>query len=102
LTLCLETGQKFVVDNTNPTIASRAAYIQAAKQKRFTVVGYYFHTDLAEAMQRNGQRTGKEVVSVIGMRATHKKLQPPTLAEGFDRLYEVQIIDQRFEVRELN
>jgi hypothetical protein len=30
LQLCLDTGQKFVMDNTNPTVASRATYIEAS------------------------------------------------------------------------
>jgi predicted kinase len=89
--LCLATGQKFVIDNTNPTLIERRKYIDAAKEARFEVVGYYFHSTVQEAICRNSQRTGKEIVSVIGIRATNKKLQPPQLAEGFDALYEVKI-----------
>jgi predicted kinase len=96
--LCLATGQKFVVDNTNPTIAVRKAYIEAAKAHRFTVVGYFFNANIQDAIARNSQRVGKENISIIGIRATYKKLQPPTLAEGFDALYEVSIIDNRFQV----
>ena len=33
LNTCLESGQRFVVDNTNPTRAERAVYIAAAKAK---------------------------------------------------------------------
>ena len=32
LALCLETGQRFVIDNTNPTRQDRAKYIEAAKE----------------------------------------------------------------------
>lgn len=42
LQLCLNTGQKFVVDNTNPSIAERKKYIEAAKAVRFAVIGYFF------------------------------------------------------------
>jgi len=99
--LCLETGQKFVIDNTNPTPAVRARYIEAAKQYRFTIIGYYFNSSIHEAIARNNQRTGKELISVIGIRATYKKLQPPTLQEGFDKLFEVKLSDHHFEVMEL-
>jgi predicted kinase len=99
LQLCLDTGQKFVMDNTNPTVASRATYIEAARRHRFQVIGYYFNTQLHEALARNHQRTGKEVVSIAGIRATHKKLQLPTIHEGFDDLFEVCIQDRAFEVR---
>src|SRR5215203_4775758 len=68
LQLCLATGQKFVVDNTNPTLIERRKYIDAAKEARFEVVGYYFHSTVPEAIYRNSQRAGKEVVSLIGIR----------------------------------
>jgi predicted kinase len=94
--LCLATGQKFVVDNTNPTVAERRKYIDPAKESRFSVVGYFFKTTVAAAIERSSRRTGKENVAVIGIRATNKKLQPPTLDEGFDLLYEVQITSTGF------
>ena len=98
LELCLATGQKFVVDNTNPTIVERRKYIDAAKARRFEVIGYFFNTTIQEAIYRNSRRTGKENIAVIGIRATYKKLQPPTLAEGFDQLYEVVIEENRFQL----
>jgi predicted kinase len=101
LQLCLETGQKFVIDNTNPNTATRTPYIEAARRHRFQVVGYYFNTDLHEALARNSQRAGKEVVSIAGVRATYKKLQRPRLQEGFDKLFEVTLIGSNFEVQEL-
>ncbi|HEV7330630.1 MAG TPA: AAA family ATPase [Flavisolibacter sp.] len=93
---CLATGQKFVVDNTNPTIAERKKYIEAAKEAAFKVVGYFFNAAVPEALERNRQRSGKELVSEIDIWAINKKLQPPTLAEGFDELYEVRIIENIF------
>jgi predicted kinase len=98
LHLCLATGQKFVVDNTNPTAAERQRYIAAAKQHRFQVVGYFFDTLVQHALERNSKRLGKEQVSVVGIRATNKKLQPPTPAEGFDNLFTVTISNGSFVV----
>lgn len=99
--LCLATGQKFVIDNTNPTIAERKKYIEASKDARFEVIGYFFNTTVAEAIERNNRRTGKENVSIIGIRATCKTLQPPTPDEGFKALYEVSIQNGNFEVKKL-
>jgi predicted kinase len=99
--LCLATGQKFVVDNTNPTLAERKKYLEAAKEARFEVIGYFFSTTVAGAIERNSQRTGKDFVSPIGIRATYKKLQPPTPDEGFDALYEVTIQHGKFDVKKL-
>lgn len=42
---CLSTQQRFVVDNTNPTRVERAPYIEAAKNAKFRVVGYFFEPD---------------------------------------------------------
>ena len=53
---CVETGQPFVVDNTNPTRAERAVYIRAAKDAGFRVVGYYFQSRVEDCKRRNDQR----------------------------------------------
>ncbi len=88
---CLAAKQPFVVDNTNATIADRARYIAPAKAAHFRVVGYYFQSKLQDAVQRNRQRATAKVIPEIGMAATYKRLQPPSLAEGFDQLYSVTI-----------
>lgn len=90
LSACLEMKQPFVIDKTNPTVKHRERYIQAAKANRFQVVAYYFVPDLKLSLLRNAARTGKERVPDMGLYATFKKLQPPTLEEGFDLLYTVR------------
>lgn len=98
---CLATGQKFVVDNTNPTAAERKRYIEAAKEVGFEVAGYFFNVPVWEALERNRQRSGKELVSEIGIWATHKKLQLPKLDEGYDHLFEVQIVNNEYIIRQI-
>jgi predicted kinase len=98
LELCLSLQQRFVVDNTNPTRAERQKYIGAAKAHKFSVTGYYFHTGVPAALARNERRQGKERIPVPGLWGTHKKLEPPGFEEGFDRLYQVEIVDHRFAV----
>ncbi len=88
---CIAAKQPFVVDNTNTTAADRARYIAPAKAARFRVVGYYFPSTLQDAFQRNRQRATPKVIPEIGMAATHRRLEPPSLAEGFDLLYSVTI-----------
>ncbi|MBN9390758.1 MAG: AAA family ATPase [Chloroflexi bacterium] len=90
LAACLEMKQPFVIDKTNPTVQNRERYIQAAKEHRFQVVAYYFVPDLKLSLARNAARTSKERVPDMGLYATLKKLQPPTLEEGFDLLYTVR------------
>jgi predicted kinase len=85
--VCLETGQRFVVDNTNPTPADRRRYVEPARVAGFKVVGYLVEIDAAEALGRNAERAGKARVPVAGVVGTSRRLQRPTLEEGFDELW---------------
>ena len=98
---CLEMKQPFVIDNTNPTVEDRQRYIPAIKKYKFRTIGYFFQSRIADALERNGTRTGKEKIAETGIKATHSKLQIPSFQEGFDELYFVQIgTDNKFIVRE--
>jgi predicted kinase len=100
LAFCLETQQRFVIDNTNPTRADRAKYISRSKQAGFGVVGYYFQSKLEECLQRNEGRT--DAVPDVAIPATAKKLAIPTMDEGFDELWYVRIADAQCVVEEWN
>lgn len=91
--LCLEISQPFVVDNTNPSRAERAVYIQAAREFGFRVVGYYFQSRVEECHRRNLQRTPSQQVPFKGVLGTAGRMQVPTREEGFDELYYVRIDD---------
>jgi len=91
LDACLRMKQPFVVDNTNPTIQARAKYIERAKAARFSVVGYFFQTSMKGAIERNSLRDERMRVPANAIGATSARLQIPTLQEGFDALYRVQI-----------
>jgi predicted kinase len=91
LKACLEGKQKFVVDNTNITVADRRRYIVPAKNAGFSVIGYYFSSRLEEALARNRQRMGKSRIPDAGIAAMYKRLELPRKDEGFDRLYNVRI-----------
>ena len=90
LQACLEAKQPFVVDNTNPTVEERRRYITPAKAQGFRVVGYYFQAVLEDCKQRNNQRPPKQIVPLVGLLATYKKLVLPTRSEGFDTIYTVK------------
>ncbi|MBN1310919.1 MAG: AAA family ATPase [Anaerolineae bacterium] len=91
LEACIAAKQPFVVDNTNVTMADRARYITPAKAAGFRIVGYYFRSGLHEAIRRNRQQTAQKIIPEKGIAGAHKRLQLPSLEEGFDELYYVAI-----------
>lgn len=91
LTACLEAGRPFVIDNTNPLPADRARYIGPARAAGFRVLAYYFQVALRDALRRNNRREAKQKIPAPALVGTYKKIQPPTLAEGFDAICTVQL-----------
>jgi predicted kinase len=102
LTRALDANRSVVVDNTNPTIAVRAPLISLARARGAQIVGYYFEATTREAVARNSRRAGRARIPDVGIFATAKRLQPPSRAEGFDRLYRVRALeDGAFDVEEM-
>lgn len=99
---CIETSQPFVVDNTNPTRAERAVYIQAAKAAGFRVVGYYFQSRVEDCLRRNNQRPTWQQVPHKGILGTAGRMELPGRDEGFDALFYVRIAGDSFVVEEWN
>jgi predicted kinase len=101
LAACLEAGQSFVVDNTNPQASDRARYIAPARAKGFRVIAYFFDVPLRDAMHRNNQRKLRKKIPPVAVAGTHKKLEPPQKAEGFDQIFTVQVTEPAgFAVKE--
>lgn len=87
LELCLQTRMPFVVDNTNPTAADRARYVEPARQAGFAILGYLVEEDFARAAGRNAQRSGKARVADAGLRDVARRFIRPAPEEGFDELW---------------
>ena len=101
LRACIDLQQPFVIDNTNPTIEERARYIAPAKAAGFRVVGYYFQSRVQDCLARNERRDPRERVPDRAIGGTARRLQLPSLAEGFDMLHYVRIADDgSFRVEE--
>ena len=102
ITASLASGRSVVVDNTNATRAARAAIITMARVRGADVSGYYFPIDAQEALRRNRARHGRERVPDAAIFTVRKRLEPPTPAEGFDRLFVVKLNEaaRSFEVSE--
>ena len=80
--LCLETRQPFVVDNTNPTPADRARYLEPARAAGFKAIAYVVEVDPAVAIARRAGLVGAARVA-----ATARRFIRPALEEGFDELW---------------
>ena len=100
LETCLSTAQRFIIDNTNPTRSERAQYIAHAKVRRFEVVGYYFESKIEDCLKRNAARPESERVPEVAIFANAKRMELPSLGEGFDRLFYVCLKEGRFFVEE--
>ena len=70
----------------------RRRYFDYAKGSHFKVVGYFFEATVEELLQRNAQRTGKQVIPEVGVRSTFRQLQAPQFSEGFDALFRVLVL----------
>lgn len=90
LQVCVETGQRFVVDNTNPTRAERQVYIAAARAAGFRVAGYYFRSRVEDCQRRNEARPAERRVPLKGLLGTAGRLERPAPEEGFDALFYVR------------
>jgi predicted kinase len=87
----LASGRSVVVDNTNPSAKVRAPIIAVARAHAAEIVGYFFVTEAADALRRNRARQGRERVPDVAIFTVRKRLEPPVLSEGFDRIYEVSL-----------
>lgn len=86
-------GESVVIDNTNPAIADRARPIAIARECGARVIGYHLVASTREAVGRNRGREGRERVPDVAIFTKAKRMQPPSLAEGFDELSRVWITE---------
>lgn len=97
---CIRAKQPLVIDNTNPTVADREKYISKLKEENFKVIGYYFKSNLNDAIIRNELREGKEKIPKLGILSTFNKLELPSYKEGFDKLYYVSLENNKYITEE--
>ena len=101
LKACIEGKTKCVVDNTNLSREERVRYITQAKQAGFTIIGYFFQSRVADALQRNSQRTGDQRVPDKAIHGASGRLELPSRHEGYDQLHFVRLNpDNTFTVEE--
>ena len=96
----LASGISVVVDNTNPSVADRAAIIAIAREYGARVIGFYFDATTRECVARNRRREGAHRVPDVAIFTKAKRMVVPSVAEGFDELQRVSILESgEFDVR---
>ena len=94
----VDAGKSCVIDNTNVSVADRKKYLDIAKEHGYKIIGYYFRSAIDECRIRNDQRQSKKQVPEIALRNKAAHLEQPSKQEGFDELYYVKIVDDKFEI----
>jgi predicted kinase len=95
-------GRPVVVDHTSPTVEDCTPIIELARRYGAELVGFFLESHLADWLERNALRSGRERVPDRALCITFRRLRAPTLAEGFDRLNRVRLApDGRFIVDDL-
>ena len=88
---CIDAKQSYAIDNTNCSVKVRENYIKQAKESGYCVHGYFFNANIHDALKRNRHREGNAKTPDVAIYAIAKKLEFPSLDEGFDLLFTVRI-----------
>ena len=97
----LSRHQSIVIDNTNTRVQDRLPLIEIAHSFGAKVLCYYFVSSVRESLVRNRARTGKARVKDVAIFVAAKRLEEPTYAEGFDKIFHAKIEGEGFQVTEL-
>jgi len=97
---CATSGKSVVIDNTNPTQADRKKYITFFRAHNYQIIGIYFQSNVHDCLKRNADR--EQRVKDLAVLGTFGKLEIPSLSEGYNELYYVQINDNQFTLNSWN
>jgi predicted kinase len=86
---CIEVGQPFVVDNTNPTRADRRRYLEAVSTGDFVTRAFFFELSPRDAIGRSLKRPEGERIQPYAIYGTFRRLETPSLEEGFHEVMRV-------------
>lgn len=99
---CLETNKDMVIDNTNYSIEKRKAYIDKVKPHHYKIIGYYFKMNFARSIKWNKEREKSKIIPYKGIYMIYKKMEIPTLSEGYDELYSIDYIGKELVIKRLD
>ena len=97
----IASGANLLVDNTNPTRAERARYIEPLRQAGYDrIVCCFFQSRIRECIARNRQRG--TTVPDKAIAATSNRLELPSVDEGFTDMFFVKIEPPSFNITPYN
>jgi bifunctional polynucleotide phosphatase/kinase len=102
----LKGGKSVVIDNTNPSECTRRIFINIATKLGIPVRCFYFKIPKALCFHLNNLRSineknniSKHVPSVV-IYTWYKKIEEPTLIEGFKEIIEIPFVPGPFRTKE--
>lgn len=98
-TEALKSGKSVVADNTNPTVVARKDFIDTAKKQGVLCRCFFMNTPVEVAHHMNYVRQTQTMGKVrripdVGYNVYKKNFQPPTKAEGFSEIINVDFVPQ--------
>lgn len=90
----LNNNENIVVDNTNTTKKARKRYLDFAKSFGVPIRSVYLRCPLDVALKRNESRKGKEQVPSFVVKFYNRKLEVPSLEEGFDSCETIDVHEE--------
>ena len=85
----LESDENIVIDNTNTTIEVRNKFIDAAKEKDYTIKAIVFRISTELALERNAKRENR--VPKLAIYTAVRKLEEPSKDEGFEEIEVISV-----------
>jgi predicted kinase len=97
----LGAGRSAVVDNTNPALEDRLPLVAAARTHDAVAVAVWLPASVGECLARNLRRQGRARVPEVAIFSTARRLRPPSIQEGFDRVQIARMtVAHTFELEE--
>lgn len=93
----IASGANLLVDNTNPTRAERARYIEPLRQAGYDrIICCFFQSRIRDCIARNHQRG--TTVPDKAIAATSNRLELPSVDEGFTDIFFIKIGQSSFNI----
>jgi len=90
----LKNGESCVIDNTNPSAAVRAEYLDMAKKYRVRAICFVMNVSrkMAEHMNNYRAKKTKRKIPPVVYGKYYKSFEKPKLSEGFSKIHNIDFV----------